>query len=163
MNKRISIIVLAILSVGFMYPVWYDLYNDHFPTINCTISEINIQTGKGRYSKYLFFIRTDGRTYDTPLSEALDAPVTDSQRPSDGWRTVCQFSPPGKGYSPHYNFHGALSQVSRAGQYFSVLDLSAEEKAQIAKDILRAWQKEQGDSGADEIIQKLSDKCDLVK
>ena len=163
MKKRISIIVLAILSVYFMYTVLHDYIYFNYPTINCTISEINIQTGKGRHSKYLFFIRTDVRTYDTPLSEALGAPVTDSQRPSDGWSKVSQFSPPGTRYSPQYAFHGALSQAKWAGYYFSILDLSAEEKTQIAKDILRAWQKQQGDYGAKEIIQKLSDKSDLEK
>ncbi len=158
--------LLAILLFGIV--VYFEvtsprIYPVHFPTINCTLSEINIQTGKGRYSKYLFFIRTDRRTYATPLSEALDAPVADSQRPSDGWRSVGQFSPPKIRYSPHYSFHSALSQARRVGYFFAVLDLSAEEKAQIAKDILRAWQKQQGDYGAKEIIQKLSDKSDLEK
>jgi hypothetical protein len=126
------------------------------PGWNCTKDEINISTGQMRHSRYIAFVRVAVTTSDTPLSLALGKTV--SQPAPDAWRPVNTFAPPSKRVSPHYRFHGALTQAKLVGAHFEMLNTPPERRSAIAKEILRAWQTAGGEDGARDIIQKLGEE-----
>jgi len=124
-----------------------------FPGWNCTKDEINIETGQGRHSRYVAFVRVSQETYDTALSQARTGTVDDTS--VKAWHSVNTFAPPSRHYCPHYRFHGALHQAAEVELLFKVLKAASERKAEIAQQILKAWQMTGSDDGAKDILTKL--------
>jgi hypothetical protein len=121
--------------------------------INCRHQDINIKTGKARYSRCIWFVKISERIENTPISLALNGETVDVTRIKP-WHRVNTFSP-GSGHSPHYTFHSALHQAYQMQTLESQHELTPERKKEIAKAILTAWQQTGRDSGADELIYKL--------
>lgn len=108
------------------------------PTWNCETQEINIKTGQARHRRYLFFVRIRDTTKDTVLSRAITEPVSVAE--IKDWHTVNQFAPPWDHISPHYRFHGALSQVRTVEILQKSFDLNQSNVASIARQLLIEWQ-----------------------
>ena len=72
------------------------------------------------------------------------------------WQTVNVFAPPSKHVSPHYIFHGALSQVREVELIFNMLNATKEKKKEIATKVLTLWQLSGCDDGARDYIIQLA-------
>lgn len=145
-----SLLAILILMIAMTFCPMASMM---FPGWNCTKDEINIITGQGRHSRYIAFIRVSQETYDTAISRVLPNPVR--QTGVAVWHPVNTFAPPTRHYSPHYRFHGALHQAKEVELLFKVLNPTKERQAQIAEEILRAWQNNRGDDGATDMLMKL--------
>ena len=75
---------------------------------NCWHEDVDINTGKIRYSRYLLFYCVKTEIRDSPLSLALLPQERNGVTPD--WRRVNTFSP-GRRVSPHHMFHGAFYQI----------------------------------------------------
>lgn len=146
---KVSILGIILLLVGPMLFL-------SFPESNCTKDEINIETGHGRHSRYILFIRTSKETYDTVISKVLKKPVEGTG--NEAWRLVNRFSPPSFKVSPHYRFHGALNQAKELEMIFEINSVPPEKQAEIAVSVLRAWQASGGDYEAKELIRALMEQ-----
>jgi hypothetical protein len=125
--------------------------------INCKHQDINIKTGKVRYTRSLWYITISERVEDTVLSQAIKGHIVDVADVKP-WHRVNTFSLYWN-YSPHYTFHSALCQVSQVKRFGYIAKLTSKQKQEIAKEILTAWQKSGNDQGASEIISRLQEKA----
>lgn len=102
--------------------------------INCWTWEIDIANGQKRYTRYWFYQVTEQRIEQTWISQTVG--VT---RPPQWYLTVTLS--PGTHYSPHYRYHGAISQIS---DYYldgwKVKCLTPNAGRVIAQNILACWQ-----------------------
>ncbi len=145
-----SLVVILLLLLGVAVG---PIASVMLPGWNCTKDEINIKTGQGRHSRYLAFIRVFERTYNTPLSEALAGRINAADIAD--WQTVNTFAPPSRRYSPHYRFHGALSQAQAVGFLVKSSPAASSSRAEIAKTVLVMWQTNGSDSAVDNYIYYL--------
>ncbi len=137
----LAIVVLPLVVPGFK--PWTE--------INCRHQDINIKTGQARYSRYLWYVKTSEVVKDTPISVALGGKVIDVAE-IEPWFRVNTFSP-GLRHSPHYAYHGALSQARQMEEIAVVAELSSEEKREIAENILKLWQTGKGYFPVDDYLQ----------
>lgn len=128
-----------------------------FPRWNCETQEINIQTGQARYRRYRFFIRVRNETKETALSELITKPVNVAEIAP--WHTVNQFAPPSFRISPHFRFHGALSQASNFKNALAFSRIAKDRQHELATEILHQWQTTGGYFGADDVIMELYDEA----
>jgi len=156
MNKR-SRIVAGVVSATFVIliagPLLVPLVRP-WSRINCTHEEIDLQTGRKRVSRYLWYIRVSRRIEETFLCEII-APSSTSVTPD--WRSVNTFTPWQK-HSPHYAFHGALTQVGNLQIILHIYDVPQEQRIEAAKGLLAAWQEADGDDEATIFLQELDAK-----
>lgn len=141
-------------GVGLLcLPIMHFYLCTYLPTWNCRRTDINIQTGKARDSRYIGFVRTSVNVYDTSLSLALTggAVVATTGR---AWWPVNTFSPPSKRYSPHHFLHGALHQTLEADMIFRDLDASPDRRAAIAREILTVWQTTTNYLPAEDVLSR---------
>jgi hypothetical protein len=149
MSKGFKWSVLLLL-LGLLCLMFWPFVPMMCPTWNCTKNEINIKTGQGRDSRYIAFIKTSEKVYDTALSTAITGTVDVVDIPA--WHPVNTFSPPSHHVSPHYYFHGALHQAHWAEGLFEALKATPEQKEKLARQILIAWQTNGDDRAAGEMI-----------
>jgi hypothetical protein len=154
MKKRllIAIVPVAVLLAG----PWVVPFVAPWLRINCRSQEINIKTGQVRYSRYLWYIKISERLEDTILSKVLGGESVDAADIAP-WHRVNTFSP-GLHHSPHYRFHGALSQAHEIELLFEMLEPDAQRKQQIVRDVLRLWQTKGDYFEAERHIATLSEQ-----
>jgi hypothetical protein len=158
MKKRllIAIIPVVILLAG---PLVIPRLTP-WSAINCRDQEINIKTGQARYSRYLWYIRMSERVEDTILSKVLGGESVDVADIAP-WHMVNRFSP-GLHHSPHYRFHGALSQTREIELLFEMLAPDAQRKEQIVRDLLTLWQTTGSYFGAKPYLMALSEEVGSI-
>ena len=149
---RVSIVIGILAAGAFLPPLVVPIFVP-WSGINCRHQDINIKTGRARYTRSLWFIKVSERTEDTRLSLALQGETVDVAD-IKAWHRVNTFSP-GVRHSPHYIFHSALSQAHQMEMIESMIKLTPERKRDIAWAILTTWQQSGRDSSADEYIQSL--------
>jgi hypothetical protein len=138
MKKRIIFWFCFVLALVALIREFWPICPPPFPTWNCETQEINIKTGQARYRRYRFFVKIRDETKDTVLSKAIAEPV--SVTDIEAWHTVNQFAPPSFQISPHYRFHGALSQVEDVEMLQTTYALGKSNVAIIARQLLTGWQ-----------------------
>lgn len=142
----VTAIVLAIL---FIVPAIFP-----WTPVNCEHQEIDLLTGRARYIQMRFFIPISTRYAHTPISEALD--IADLDSPTGDWKRVNTFSP-GVQHSPHYYYHGALSQAHNLDLMWQVTEFSDDARKESASTVLQLWRESGGDSGAREFLYRLGE------
>ena len=75
--------------------------------LNCWGNDIDIHSGRTRYTRYLFWTPVTRSVHDSSLTGAL--PPEDLVGRSADWHPVVTLSP-GLRHSPHYRFDGAIHQ-----------------------------------------------------
>ena len=158
MKKRllIAIIPVVVLLAG----PWVVPRLVPWSAINCRDQEINIKTGQARYSRYLWYVRMSERVEDTILSKVLGGESVDVADIAP-WHMVNRFSP-GLHHSPHYRFHGALSQTRQIELLFEMLEPEAQRKKQIVQDLLTLWQTHGSYHEARRYLATLSEEANEV-
>jgi hypothetical protein len=155
MKKRWVLIAVGVIAAGLLLlPLVVPLLIP-WTEINCRHDDINIKTGKVRYSRYVWFVKVSEEIRDTPLSLALKGEMVDvADIPA--WQRVNTLSP-GTGHSPHYFFHAALYQANRFELISSLQNFSPDRKREAAKAILTSWQKSGDYWGADRYLENLEE------
>ena len=93
--------------------------------INCRHVDINITTGKVRYSRWLWFVKISETIRDTPLSLALNGKTVELV-PRKPWHRLYTFSP-GIPHSLRCRFHSTLIQAYEFELFASAARLTPEE------------------------------------
>jgi len=138
MKRRVIFWTCFAVGLAALVREFWPVCPPPLPTWNCETQEINIKTGKARYRRYRCFVRIGDTIKDTVLSRAIAEPVSVAE--IKDWQTVNQFAPPSFGISPHYRFHGALSQVEEVEILQNVYNLNQSDVASIARHLLIEWQ-----------------------
>ena len=148
MKKKSKIVFISVgilIGLIFILPFIVQIF-EPWSEINCWHHDINIKTGKTRYSRYFWFIKFEENITDTWLSKSLHGETVDVAT-IDEWHHVYTFSPDVSN-SPHYYFHGALCQVDDFEFAAEEYNFTPERKKVVAKNILTAWQQ----SGDDKTV-----------
>ncbi len=154
MKKRwlIAIIPVAVLLAG----PWVIPTLTPWTAVNVHHEEINIKTGQARYSHKLWYVKVSEKVEDTLFSKVPAGEIVDAAD-SEPWQMVNTFSP-GRRYSPHYRFHGALAQVRAPEMILQLREPDTQRKHQIVRDILKLWQTKGDYFGAERYIATLSEE-----
>lgn len=143
------VIIFAVPCVVLFFNPW--------SRICCEQQDIDIRTGKARYTWYFYSMRVFQITKETVLSQALSGSVVKSQDPE--WQPVNTFSPMAH-HSPHYRFHSALAQIHEVGLVFLVTEPDSKTKQDIVQRVLTLWQTSGTDDGAKNYIRELQEELD---
>jgi hypothetical protein len=154
MSKRIRNIVLGLLVllvvsaalVVVVVPIFMS-----WTKLNCSDQELDINSGRLRFSRYVLFFRVSQRIEDSPLTKALPA---DLLRHDAEWHMVNRFSP-GVRHSPHYAFHGGIHQIRTLENTWQMLNLAPHVRQRTASHVLALWKHSGGDSLAGDYIYGL--------
>ena len=148
MTKKRLIITLAIaapaiaLALALAFPGWSKL--------NCWTWEIDINSGDKRYTRYLFWTEISSRIEETWMTAAL----SEHKQEEREWHRVVTLSP-NRRNSPHYSFHGALSDLRSTGQFLDYMDADEETRTQIALGIRKRWKEAGRDDTAGRYLQDI--------
>jgi hypothetical protein len=58
-------------------------------------------------------------------------------------------------HSPHYTFHGTLSQAAQFKEYYEMCGITGEDRKAVAREILSRWQKSGNDWDAGQYLNHL--------
>lgn len=122
--------------------------------INCWHEDIDIRSGRIRYTWYLLFVCIHDRVASTPASEALDPEDFDAAVPE--WHRVNTFSP-GTRHSPHYRYHGANAQIKTLKMIWGAREFTPAARRQSVLRLLSAWQRGESYFAARDYINSLWD------
>ena len=147
----IVVLVTAIVFIPLFVP---------WTPINCGYDELDIRTGRTRFSWYLAFVKVYQRVNESALSRALPREMIDGVIPE--WKTVNAISP-GIRYSPHYRFHGAIGQIRSLAFLWDDAKIDESTRRTIASHVLALWQFYGGYYEAGRYIQGLRDLADPDK
>ncbi len=119
--------------------------------INCTTTDIELCSGRTRYTRYLFWVPLERTISASALTEELspdDLPGSQCE-----WQPVVTLSPRVR-HSPQYAYHSALSQIRDLESIWKAKRIPKESRRADAIRLLRFWQK----SGCREAQQFLDEK-----
>jgi hypothetical protein len=156
--KRLTLglvtLVLIPVSVGLLLSA--EDASSKWARLCCEFDDVDINTGQIRCTRYLLYCKVSERIEDSILTRTI------GQFP-DGveadWRRVNAF-PLGRRYSPHYAYHGAISQIRQVELTWQLCSFSDEAKRHMARTILDKWQSDRSDFGAGRYI---SDVWDMAR
>lgn len=144
--------VIGVLLMVIAIPAVAPFVGFQWSPINCRYQDIDLDTGRARYTTMIYWIPVSRDIKHTAISSELaeaDLNVRDGS-----WRRVNTFSP-GTGHSPHHLFHSALHQVKQLEMIWDLEDHDGQTRKTSAKEVLRLWQESNRDSGADDYIAGL--------
>jgi hypothetical protein len=137
MSKEFKWTLLVVLGGFLALMLWpFPWLTSPSPYWNGTAHEINIKTGQGRQCRYIAFIRGSSKTFDTPLSEVLTGAV--DVAPVAAWQPV--FTDPRTAQQPPLPFSEALFMADWLGYECERARVSPTQQAQLATQMLTAWQ-----------------------
>lgn len=119
--------------------------------LNCSCEDIDINSGRIRYQRYLVGVRIRESVEETALSRLVAADT--EGRPAE-WRSVNTFSPMVH-HSPHYRYHGAINQVQMLELFWDNYHFTPQAKRQMARDVLSLWSSGGGYMPANRYLGKL--------
>ena len=104
--------------------------------LNNEEQELDLLSGRARFSRYFLYCQVRRDVHETPLSEALGA----GGEPAGGerWVKVNVFQP-GVSNSPHFYYHGAFFQIGQLGKYWQTGRFDRGARAKTARQLLRVW------------------------
>jgi len=143
---------LPLLTVGVLLLALVGFWA--WSAINYWTYEVDILSGRIRYTRYLFFVPIRQKIEDSALTCALQ--VEDYPGTTCEWRRVPTHSR-GVRYSPHYAFHGAIAQIRELELVWEMGQFTPAARRATAKRVLELWQKENDDSAAHDYIRTVAD------
>lgn len=122
--------------------------------VNCWCHDVDIRSGRLRYTRYIFWMPVRHRIEESALSTAL-FPNGGGGEPAE-WHHVLTFSP-GVHYSPNYVFHAAIGQIRKLEGCWSGGKFTPEARQASARRVLQLWQQRGNDSAADDYLRALGE------
>ena len=97
-----AVLVVAVIPPALLFYLFLSIFG-LFPWsgINCWQDEIDLNSGRIRYTRYLLWLPVTRSVRDSPLTIALSP--DDWTNPGEDWQPVVTLSP-GLHHSPHYRF-----------------------------------------------------------
>lgn len=117
--------------------------------INCTNHEVDIQSGRTRFTRYLFWIPIYQSVDDSALTRALRPEDVAANTPR--WRCAVTLSP-GLGHSPHYVYHSAINQIRVLEVLWSAGAFTPAARRASAKRVIQLWRDSESDEGAERYL-----------
>lgn len=140
-----SLVVLC-LSLFGLFP---------WSRLNCSTIEIDLGSGRVRNTRYLFWVPVRRTVSDSALTkELLQTDIGTSQCE---WQPVSTQSPRAR-HSPHYRYHGALSQIRELEIYWETAGVPKNCRRMAAIHLLHLWQDSGGTYGAQSFLNYLIEK-----
>ena len=124
-------------------------------SVNCSHHDVDIHSGRLRFTQYLFWVPVQERIEDSSLTRALRPDDLAGTGPS--WRRAMTLSP--GHHSPHYVFHSAIHQIQELERLWRLADFSPEARRASAKRVLQLWQQHGEDSEAGEYLSAVSKRA----
>jgi hypothetical protein len=106
--------------------------------VNCWQNDIDITSGRIRYTRYLLWIPVQRSVWDSALTRAVSPTATTDSRAD--WHPVVTLSP-GLHHSPHYRFHGAIHQIQELEFCWESGEMTPAARKETARQVLRLWQQ----------------------
>ncbi len=134
----VSILMLSIMAILiFVVPHFFP-----WTRFNCQNQDVDIKTGKLRFTRYILFCKITEKVTDSPVSKVLPPECLSGVKPE--WYAVNTFSP-GIKYSPRYIFHRAIHQMYELKNLWEMAEgegvaISNEIKQRTAIHLLALWQ-----------------------
>jgi hypothetical protein len=152
------LLALGVWLIGFGgFPFIY------WSPLNCKYEDVDIHTGRIRTTRMLVWLKVSERIEDSALTKALAAEDVLGTEPE--WRRVNTLSP-GIGNSPHYAFHGAISQIGELESFWESFPLNPQMKRETALTVLSIWNERGGRHGsfhtADRFIDELGGRLSVL-
>ena len=122
--------------------------------INCWHYEVDIHSGRIRYTRYLAFVPVSQRTDESAVSRVLH--TEDFQYSYPDWRRAVTLSP-GVRNSPHYIFHSAIAQIRELELLWHAGNFTPAARRSSAKRVIELWQEGQNDDAAKSYLRTISD------
>jgi hypothetical protein len=145
----VSISVLVLIAFIGILPRFFP-----WTPVNCWTYEVDIYTGRIRYTRYFCFIQVKRYIVESAISQALRAEDYIPNGPE--WHAVLTLSP-GIHNSPHYVFHSAMNDIKRLEGTWQCGRFTFEARRQSAKRIITLWQESKNDSKAGKYIFDLEE------
>jgi hypothetical protein len=131
----LALVLLGLSCTGFL----------PWSRLNCWSYDVDINSGRIRYTRHFFYAQVRQRIEDSALSRALQPQDHGPHIPQ--WQRVYTFSP-GVGHSPHHLYHSAIHQIGRMEKAWTLGRFSAAARRASAQRILERWQSANGDDTA---------------
>jgi len=125
-----------------------------FDHLNAELQEIDINSGKARFTRFVLYLPVSQAEKETVVSRLLSGPT---QAPSE-WHSVNLFTA-GSRISPHYRFHGALSQINRLEAALQNSNMTEEDMELYARRVVKAWKDEGDYFAAGAIIEEAEERA----
>ena len=150
------LILFAILAIppALLFLSLFGLFP--WSRINCWESEIDLNGGRLRHTRYVLWLPVSRAVRDSPLTQAL-APGDRSNLGED-WQPVVTLSP-GWRHSPHYRYHGAIHQIRSLEISWEFGKMTPEARRETARVVLRLWQREGGYMPAEDYLEKVWERA----
>ena len=120
--------------------------------LNCWHYDVDINSGRIRYTRFFLFGQLAQRVEESSLSAALRSDDIAGQQPD--WQRVHTLSP-NVHNSPHYIFHAAMSQVRQLDLIWRIGNFTPAARRASAKRVLELWKQAQSDKGARPYLRAL--------
>lgn len=138
--------IFAVLLILIVSPLLLQLIGFfQWSPINCWHYDVDINSGRIRYTRYFAFICVRQKIEESALSRALEPRDYFSSKPN--WQRVVTFSPRIH-YSPHYIYHSAMNQIRELKLDWKVGDFTPAARKASAKHVLELWRSGLSDSDA---------------
>jgi hypothetical protein len=118
----------------------------------CEIQEVDINSGKIKYTTYILFIPIHTEISKTELSNYAE--IT----PNSCWKYVNLFVGMSK-VSPHYKFHGAIAQIQEIELAWTLSKASPEQRRIDTARLLKSWQSTKSYFAAAKIVSNIQEKA----
>lgn len=134
-------------------PFFPPLFGLSWSPINCSYQDIDIYTGRVRYTTMVYWIPFKREIQHTVISKALEIKSLTSTQ--GNWKRVNTFSP-GVRHSPNHDLHGAFSLIKKLELVWNINDFDSKARKLSAEKVLHLWIESGSNFGADEYIRNLS-------
>ncbi|WP_165073229.1 hypothetical protein [Paludisphaera rhizosphaerae] len=121
--------------------------------LNCSMLEVDLDSGRTRTTRYLFWIPVQRTIADTSFTRVLN--VDDRKGPPD-WQAV-NLTSPGTHHSPHFRFHGAAWQIRLLEVIWDLAETLPSVRRAQALEVRRLWRGRGNYHGADEYLASLEE------
>ncbi len=145
-----AVISVAAILLGMLVLSLFGLFP--WSGINCTQSDIDLNSGRIRYTRYLLWLPVTRSVQDSALTRALSP--EDRKNPGEDWHPVVTLSP-GLHHSPHYRFHGAIHQIRELEISWEFGKMTPEARNETARQVLRLWHQAGSYFPAGDYIQRV--------
>jgi hypothetical protein len=148
----------CVFAIVLSAPLWISFIGFFaWSPLNCWHYEVDIHTGRIRYTRYFLYAQVVQRVEESALSSALNTSDLAGVKPD--WRRVHTLSP-GVHNSPHYIFHSAMAQIRELDLCWKVGEFTPAAQRSSAKRVLELWQQSQDDDSVRPYLSALSDMKD---
>ncbi len=155
-SRRKKVIAISSIVLLALFVVYYP-YLFAWSEMCCQYQEVDIKSGRLRFTRYLFYCKVSEHIEESIFSKTLLPEDLVKKQPD--WNRVNTFSP-GLRHSPHHAYHGAISQIKNVDLIWKLRQFSPEAKRKAVQRVLFLWQTGGNYFAADEYLGALNDLTD---